>query len=95
MRTMAEAQATQKTGARRKTLEGRVVSNKMDRTIVVAVERRSRHPLYRKIVTRTGSFYVHDPQNACNRGDMVRIVETRPLSKTKRWRLAAILRKAR
>ncbi|MCH8859489.1 MAG: 30S ribosomal protein S17 [Proteobacteria bacterium] len=92
---MAQTQTIPETGACRKTVEGLVVSNKMDRTIVVAVERRSRHKLYHKIIKRTGSFYAHDPQNACNKGDTVRIVETRPLSKTKRWRLDAILRKAR
>lgn len=80
---------------RRKNQVGRVVSNKMDKTIVVAVERRYLHPLYKKYVTRTKRYYADDQQNACNVGDLVRIIETRPLSRLKRWRVGAILRKAR
>lgn len=64
---------------------GRVVSDKMDKTIVVSVDSVRRHPLYRKRVTRTSKFKVHDEQNSCKPGDVVRIEETRPLSKTKRW----------
>ncbi len=80
---------------RRKTETGRVVSNKMDKTVVVAVERRYLHPLYKKFVKRTKKYYADDQQNACNVGDVVRIIETRPLSRLKRWRVGAILRKAR
>lgn len=66
----------------------------MDKTVVVLVERRVPHKLYRKIVTRRSKFVVHDPESRCQLGDMVQIVETRPLSKTKRWRITKILRKA-
>jgi small subunit ribosomal protein S17 len=70
---------------------GRVVSNKMDKTVVVAVDYLRPHPLYKKIVRRTSKFYAHDEQNACNIGDTVRIKETRPLSKLKRWVVAEII----
>jgi small subunit ribosomal protein S17 len=70
---------------------GVVVSNKMEKTIVVAVENRSPHPKYRKIVVKTKKFKAHDPENQCQEGDRVRIRETRPLSKTKRWELAEII----
>ena len=79
---------------RRRTKEGRVVSDKMDKTVVVRVERRVPHRLYRKIVTRRTRFYAHDPENSCSMGDVVEITETRPLSKTKRWRVTKVLRKA-
>jgi small subunit ribosomal protein S17 len=79
---------------RRRMKEGRVVSDKMDKTVVVRVERRVPHKLYRKIVTRRTRFYAHDPENSCNRGDVVEITETRPLSKMKRWRVTKVLRKA-
>jgi small subunit ribosomal protein S17 len=72
---------------------GVVVSNKMEKTAVVAVERRMRHPLYRKIVRRTTKYKVHDADNNSNLGDIVRIVETRPISKEKRWRIAEVLTK--
>jgi small subunit ribosomal protein S17 len=78
---------------RRRTKEGRVGSDKMDKTVVVRVERRVPHKLYRKIVTRRTSFYAHDPENRCHTGDVVEITETRPLSKTKRWRVTKVLRK--
>jgi len=77
--------------SRRKVREGVVVSNKMDKTIVVAVERRVLHTLYRKYIRRTSTFMAHDPENSCLIGDRVRIVETRPLSRHKRWRLVEIL----
>ena len=80
---------------RRKLVVGNVVSNKMDRTVVVVVERRFRHPLYKKSITRRKQYYAHDAENACNVGDIVRLAETRPLSKLKRWRVSAILSKAR
>jgi len=76
---------------RRKSFIGTVVSTKMDKTAVVAVERRHPHPLYRKIVRVTKRYKAHDEHNAANLGDVVRIVETRPLSKDKRWRIAATL----
>ncbi|MDJ0843179.1 MAG: 30S ribosomal protein S17 [Crocosphaera sp.] len=70
---------------------GVVVSTKMDKTAVVAVENRSPHPKYRKIVVKTKKFKAHDPENQCQEGDRVRIRETRPLSKTKRWEIKDIL----
>ena len=78
----------------RKTRTGKVVSNKMQKTIVVAVEDHVKHPLYNKIVKKTVKFKAHDEQNACNVGDRVLIMETRPLSKDKRWRLVEIVEKA-
>ena len=74
---------------------GRVVSSRMDKTIVVEVSRRVPHPLYRRIVQRKKKFYAHDERNQCQVGDVVRIVESRPLSRLKRWRLAEVLRRAR
>ena len=79
----------------RKTRVGKVVSNKMDKTIVVAVEDNVKHPLYGKIVKRTYKLKAHDEQNECNIGDRVKVMETRPLSKDKRWRLVEIIEKAR
>ena len=79
----------------RKTNVGRVVSNKMDKTIVVAIEDSVKHPLYKKIIKRTVKFKAHDEQNACGVGDKVEIMETRPLSKDKRWRVTAIITKAK
>ncbi|MBS4008473.1 MAG: 30S ribosomal protein S17 [Clostridium sp.] len=78
----------------RKDRIGLVVSDKMDKTAVVSVERTTRHPLYGKIVRVTKKYKVHDPENACSIGDKVRIMETRPLSKDKRWRLVEILVKS-
>ena len=79
----------------RKTRTGKVVSNKMDKTIVVAIEDNIRHPLYKKIIKRTVRLKAHDEQNACNVGDRVLVMETRPLSKDKRWRLVEIIEKAK
>jgi len=79
----------------RKTRVGRVVSDKMDKTIVVAVENRVKHPLIGKIVKRTYKLKAHDESNECREGDRVRVMETRPLSKEKRWRLVTVLEKAR
>ena len=79
----------------RKTLVGKVVSNKMDKTIVVAIEDSVKHPLYNKIVKRTVKFKAHDENNECNIGDRVSVMETRPLSKDKRWRLVEIIEKAK
>ena len=79
----------------RKTRVGKVVSNKMDKTIVVAIEGRVRHPLYKKIVDRTYKLKAHDENNECKIGDTVRVMETRPLSKDKRWRLVEIIERAK
>jgi small subunit ribosomal protein S17 len=77
---------------RRKTMVGQVVSNKMDKTVVVVVERLGRHPLYKKVIKIRKRFKAHDADNACQIGDMVRIVESRPLSKEKRWVVEEILK---
>ena len=79
----------------RKTVVGRVVSDKMDKTIVVAVEDHVKHPLYKKIVKRTYKLKAHDENNECKIGDTVKVMETRPLSKDKRWRLVEIMEKAK
>ena len=80
---------------RRKSFVGKVVSNKMNKTVVVAVESRKPHPLYRRIVKRVAKFKAHDEDNHCNPGDVVRIEETRPLSKEKCWRVVEIVSKGR
>ena len=79
----------------RKTRTGKVVSNKMDKTIVVAIENHVNHPLFGKIVKRTYKLKAHDENNECGIGDTVKVMETRPLSKDKRWRLVEIIEKAR
>jgi small subunit ribosomal protein S17 len=79
----------------RKIREGLVVSDKMDKTVVVAVEDRVKHALYGKIIRRTTKYKAHDESNACGIGDRVRLMETRPLSATKRWRVVEILEKAK
>ena len=79
----------------RKERQGVVVSNKMDKTVVVAVERKEKHPLYGKFVKKTTKFVAHDEKNECGEGDTVLIMETRPLSKTKTWRLVEIVEKAK
>jgi small subunit ribosomal protein S17 len=86
---------TAETRARRKTREGLVVSDKMDKTVVVEVEDRVKHPLYGKVLRRTSKLKVHDEQNSCGTGDRVLIMETRPLSATKRWRVVEILERAK
>lgn len=78
----------------RKTRIGTVVSDKMDKTVVVAVERTVTHPLYKRSMRRTKKFKAHDEENSCRAGDVVRIMETRPLSKEKRWRVVEIIRRA-
>ena len=83
------------TARRRATRTGVVVSNKMDKTVVVAVARRVAHPSYGRVVSRTSKFYAHDPQNTCKVGDVVTIVESRPLSRLKRWRVRSILREGK
>ncbi|GIH12222.1 30S ribosomal protein S17 [Rugosimonospora africana] len=80
---------------RRKVREGYVVSDKMDKTVVVEVEDRVKHPLYGKVLRRTSKLKAHDEQNACGIGDRVLLMETRPLSATKRWRIVEILEKAK
>ena len=79
----------------RKTRVGKVTSNKMDKTIVVAVDNHVKHPLYKKIVKKTYKLKAHDENNECNIGDTVKVMETRPLSKDKRWRLVEIVEKAK
>ena len=79
----------------RKTRTGKVVSDKMDKTIVVAIENHVKHPLYGKIVKKTYKLKAHDEKNECGIGDTVKVMETRPLSKDKRWRLVEIVEKAR
>ena len=79
----------------RKTRTGKVVSDKMDKTIIVAVEDHVKHPLYKKIVKRTYKLQAHDENNECGIGDVVKVMETRPLSKNKRWRLVEIMEKAK
>ena len=88
------AGASQKRGAR-KTRVGLVVSDKMQKTVVVAVDRRVPHPVYGKMVTRTTRLKAHDEENSAKQGDTVRIMETRPLSKDKRWRVVEIVERAR
>lgn len=78
---------------RRKIFVGEVVSNRMQKTITVQVERRVRHPIYERVIKRSKKFHVHDERNQCQIGDVVRIVETRPLSKTKCWRLLEIIQR--
>ncbi|MBI3946819.1 MAG: 30S ribosomal protein S17 [Armatimonadetes bacterium] len=98
---MAEAAAAEATAearaarGRRKTREGMVVSDKMDKTVVVAVSRRVPHRLYGKIVTRTKRYKAHDEGNSAHTGDRVRIMEIRPLSKEKRWRVVEVVERAR
>ncbi|RMG79512.1 MAG: 30S ribosomal protein S17 [Bacteroidetes bacterium] len=79
----------------RKTRVGVVVSTKMDKTVNVLVQRRLRHPIYGKFVSKNNKFMAHDEKNECNEGDTVRIMETRPLSKNKRWRVVEILERAK
>lgn len=81
--------------ASRKVRVGRVVSDSMDKTVVVAVESLVRHPLYGKTIEQTTKLYAHDEQNQCGVGDLVEVMETRPVSRTKRWRLVSILEKAK
>jgi small subunit ribosomal protein S17 len=88
-------QQTQKTRGERKVREGLVVSDKMDKTIVVELEDRVKHPLYAKVIRRTSKVKAHDEANTAGVGDRVRLMETRPLSASKRWRLVEILEKAK
>ena len=77
--------------AKKKTMTGVVVSNKMDKTVVIKVERRFAHPVFKKVVKTTKKYKVHDEKNECLKGDFIRIQETRPLSKEKRWRLLGVI----
>ena len=86
--------AGEKSGSRRKTLIGFVTSNKMKKTIVVEVTRQKAHRMYVRVISRSSKFYAHDENNTAHVGDVVKIVETRPMSRLKRWRLAEIVRKA-
>jgi small subunit ribosomal protein S17 len=80
---------------KRKEVIGKVTSNKMDKSIVVSIERKVKHPLYGKFVKKTKKYVAHDENNECGEGDVVELMETRPLSKTKRWRLVRIVEKAK
>lgn len=79
----------------RKTRTGKVVSDKMDKTVVVAIEDNFKHPLFGKVMKRRMKIHVHDEKNECGVGDIVKVMETRPLSKTKRWRIVSIIEKAK
>ena len=79
----------------RKTRQGVVLSNKMDKTIIVAAKFKEKHPIYGKFISKTKKYYAHDEKNEVNLGDIVQIMETRPLSKTKRWRLVTITERAK
>ncbi len=92
---MSEEQGGAPTRGYRKVREGYVISDKMDKTVVVEVEDRVKHPKYGKVIRRTKKYKAHDGENACGVGDRVRLMETRPLSATKRWRVAEILEKAK
>ena len=92
---MSEATTTAQARGYRKVREGLVVSDKMDKTVVVEVEDRVKHPKYGKVIRRTKKYTAHDGENACGVGDRVLLMETRPLSATKRWRVAEILEKAK
>ena len=91
---MAETAGRQKVQGRRKEVVGEVVSNRMHKTIVVQVTRKKSHPFYGRVIARHKKFYAHDEKNEAHVGDFVRIEETRPLSKLKRWKLKDIIRKA-
>jgi small subunit ribosomal protein S17 len=92
---MSENAAAAAPRTQRKTREGLVVSDKMDKTVIVEVEDRVKHALYGKVLRRTRKLQAHDEQNACGVGDRVTLMETRPLSRTKRWRVVEILEKAK
>ena len=92
---MAENTTSTSERSRRKVREGLVVSDKMDKTVVVSIEDRVKHPLYGKVMRKASKLYAHDEANACGIGDRVLLMETRPLSATKRWRVIEILEKAK
>ncbi len=93
--TTKELEKSQDKRNKRKVRIGKVVSNKMDKSVVVAIEKRVIHPLYKKFYKRTSKFMAHDEKNECNVGDIVKIMETRPLSARKRWRVVEILQKVK
>jgi small subunit ribosomal protein S17 len=95
MSTAIETDTSAEARGFRKTREGLVVSDKMDKTVVVAVEDRVMHPLYGKVIRRTSKYKAHDEQNSCGIGDRVLLMETRPLSATKRWRVVEIIERAK
>ncbi len=84
-----------KNRGKRQTMMGAVVSDRMDKTVVVSVERRVQHPIYKKYITRKKKYYAHDEKNECSIGDKVRIISSRPLSKLKRWRVTKIIEKSK
>src|SRR4030095_7608940 len=90
-----DANGTELKRGRRKTRIGKVVSNKMDKSIIVAIERKIIHPIYKKYFKKTTKFMAHDQNNVCNIGDIVKIMETRPLSARKRWRLVEVIEKVK
>jgi small subunit ribosomal protein S17 len=92
---VSDATANAEARGYRKVREGLVISDKMDKTVIVEVEDRIKHPRYAKIIRRTKKYKAHDGENACGVGDRVRLMETRPLSATKRWRVTEILEKAK
>src|SRR5271166_2559226 len=92
--TTTTAPTTEKAQGRRKTLIGKVVSTKMEKTIVVEVDRQKAHPFYKRVVKRSKKFYAHDENGTAHLGDVVKIEETRPLSKLKRWQLKDVIRRA-
>lgn len=83
------------TKTNKKIRTGFVTSDKMDKTVTVAVERKTQHPMYKRVIKKTKKYKAHDEENQCNEGDKVRIIETRPLSKDKRWRVLEIIKKAK
>ena len=85
---------SEETTAKVRTITGRVISNKMDKTVTVLVERREKHPLYGKFITRSSKFHAHDEENGCNEGDTVEIASTRPRSKTKTWQVVNVVERA-
>ncbi len=89
------SEASEKQAPNKRTLSGRVVSDKMTKTVTVLVERRVKHPLYGKFMTRTRKYHAHDENGECHEGDLVEIEECRPISKTKAWRVTKLLEKAR
>ncbi|MEN3038198.1 MAG: 30S ribosomal protein S17 [Candidatus Kryptonium sp.] len=92
---VGQVQSEKPKRSQRKVRIGRVVSNKMNKTIVVAIERKVMHPIYKKVYVRTTKVMAHDENNECNIGDIVKIMETRPLSRHKRWRLVEIIERAK
>lgn len=93
--SMSASPQTRQPRGERKVRQGVVTSDRMDKTVVVLVERRTTHPLYRKIVARSEKLHAHDERNDVHVGDRVRVVETRPLSKTKRWRVVEVIERAK